>query len=444
MRILFVSKQGDSAGLAVRCRQEGHDVYFYCEAKNAKYLLQNLVTRVKSIKEGLDNGAELIVFDMVGFGKIADKLRKEGYPVFGGGVWNDKLELDRTFAVKTMELMGIKAPPSWAFRNFKEAAKWAAKQKGRFVFKPHDNKNTSFTYVASGIEDLVAYIMYLKKHGIDGKCILQKYIEGIEISTEYWFSKGKPVPYPNGTFEYKKLLPDGLGPSTGCQASLVWFYDKKEPRIVQQTLKKMFYFMEKLQYSGPLDINGIVRNGRFYGLEFSPRLGYSAIYALLALIDEPLGELLYRVAAGDETPIEYKKGFGYALRVAVPPYPIVDDTQAKAAEFSKDILILGVKKKWWGENVFPLDVYAGKGGLRTAGTDGCVLECVAHGDDPTLAELSAWDIANNIILPNKIVTKEQLASKAMGAFWELRGMKYEVPINMGDEDGLERQSTGKT
>ena len=52
--------------------------------------------------------------------------------------------------------------------------------------------------------------------------------------------------------------------------------------------------LEKKKYTGPLDINGIVSKGRFYGLEFSARFGFNALYALLPLLREDFGDILHQ------------------------------------------------------------------------------------------------------------------------------------------------------
>jgi len=427
MRFLIVSDRGSSAGLIVRLKQEGHEVYVYFKEPRARVLLKGIADQVGSIDAGVQKSPDVIVFDMVGYGKVADGLRSEGWRVFGGGAWNDKLELDRAFSVRTMEIMGIRAPVSYAFKSFMEAARFAAKQSRRLVFKSAQ----SCTYVPETTEELVSYITHLKKDvGVDGACVLQDCIKGTEISTEVWFSKGQPVPYPNGTIETKRLLRGDLGPETGTQSSLVWFYEKKEPRIIQQSLKKLYPLIEKIKYTGPININGIVRKGRFYGLGFEPRLGYSAIYALMRLLDEPLGDLLYRLTEGDVSPVQVQPGFGYSLRVSIPPYPVKapsSDVERQLFSTTRGQLIGGLSKKEWSKAVFPLDVYGNALGLFTAGFNGAVCECTGYGLDPHEAQREAEEGFYRLRLPHKMARLSDPVRIALNRFNELEQMGYDVP-----------------
>ena len=79
---------------------------------------------------------KIIVFDMVGSGAIADRLKKQGYMVFGASSLADKLELDRAFGTKAMQTAGIPTPPTMVFTTFDEAIQYVETKGGRFVFKP--------------------------------------------------------------------------------------------------------------------------------------------------------------------------------------------------------------------------------------------------------------------------------------------------------------------
>ena len=431
MKFLVISDGGDGCGLAVRLRQEGNEVWIWFKDPQNKRQLDGIIPRVRSVEEGTRKSPDVIVFDMSKMGTMADKLRSQGHLVVGGGEWHDKMELDRAFAMKLMDTFGIGVPNSYAFNNITDAIKFMLTHPKRLVFKPSENKNTSYTYCGATQDDTIAFAAHIMNHiGVDGKCVLQEFVHGTEISTEYWYSNGEPVPMPNGTCETKKMGYDNVGPSTGCATSLVWAYDRKEPRIVQQSLKKMKEFLKRIRYTGPLDINGIVRNGRFYALEFSPRFGYSAIYAYLRLLDEDFGAVLHRVASGDATPFKLKSGFGFALRVSIPPYPYWPEDKTLAKETyheTEGFLIGGVSKEDWQKRVVPLDVASAKAGFVVAGYDGCICECTGYGESPFEAEKEAVDMFKKIQLPNKYARVGDGASIAYDRIQKLYNEGYEIP-----------------
>ena len=430
MKFLIISENGDAGGVARQLQREGNEVWIYFRNPAARQTLKGIIPQVASIRLGLNESPDVIVFDMVGQGKVADKLRDAGHKVLGGGEWNDRLELDRKFSMKTMDSLGIRAPRSFAFPNMRAAVEFAETHKKLLVLKPFDNKNTAFTFVPKTQDQLIGFMLHLKKdRGVDGKMLLQEFVDGTEVSTEVWYALGRPVPFPNSTFETKNFMQGDVGPGTGSQTSTVFHYPKREPKIVQQSLKKLSLFLERIRYTGPLDINGIVRKGRFWGLEFTPRLGYNAVYAWIRTLDEPLGNILTRLVSGDTKPIKVKEGFGYAMRVSIPPYPFQPEDKAikrKVYAETKNQAVAGLSQMEM-EKVFPLDVFAHKGNLYTAGFDGVVAEVTGFGEDPFQAEREASELFRKLQLPQKqarLGDGARIADRRMG---NMSFQGYEVP-----------------
>ena len=430
MKFLIVSENGDSAGVAIKLQREGHEVFMFFRNAAARQTLKGIVPQVSSIRLGMQQGPDVVLFDMVGQGATADKLRESGWRVLGGGAWNDKLELDRKFSMKTMESLGIKSPRSYAFRNIRDAVDFVESHNKLLVLKPFDNKSTQYTFVPKTQDQLIGFMRHIKEdRGVDGRMLLQEYVDGTEVSTEVWYALGKPVPYPNSTFETKKLMQGDVGPTTGCQTSTVFSYPKREPKIVQQSLKKLSLFLERIRYTGPLDINGIVRKGKFWGLEFTPRFGYSAIYAWLRLLNEPLGDLLLRIAQGDASPMKVKEGFGYSLRASIPPYPYQPEDKVlrrRIYQETKNQAVSGLSKVDQ-EKVYFLDVYRSHGALYTAGFDGVVAEVTGYGQSAYEAEEEAVGLFRKLELPQKQARLGDGARIAERRMFQLGNQKYEVP-----------------
>jgi len=420
MKYLFFSKHGDSAGVAHRVQQEGNDVWLYIPESWAKPTLEGIVPQVKSVSEGLSKKPDVVFFDMVGSGPIATRIQRLGYNVIGSGAtfkgrpFQDDMELDRDFGMDLMEAAGIAVPKTEEFKGSEidKAIAYAKASKMRLVAKPNGNKNAYMTHVAENEEDMTGHLQYMKENKLvtaGEDFILQEFVDGVEISTEMWFTKGKPIFPSNGTMETKKFLVGDLGPNTGCQTSLVWFYEKKEPKIVQQTLKKMFTILEKLEYTGPLDLNCIVsRNDhKPYGIEWTARPGYSAIYAMIRLLDVDkydLGKHLHWIATGELLEWYHKIGFGYSLRVSIPPYPLCIPDEKQRQEWLAETAGHRLDYKGKTECFFPLDLKASKDGnddMVTAGVDGVVCELAGYGATVEDAKNEAHAQLKKLYIPEK-------------------------------------------
>lgn len=429
MKFFIISQNGDAGGVGRQLQREGNEVCIFLKNPLAKQTLKGIIPQVSSIRLGLNEVPDVVIFDMVGMGREADRLRDSGHKVLGGGAWNDKLELDRKFSMKTMDSLGIRSPRSYAFQNMKAAIEFAETHKKLLVLKPFDNKNAAFTFVPKTQDQLIGFMLHLKKdRGVDGKILLQEFVDGTEISTEVWYAQGRPVAFPNSTFETKKLFQGDVGPSTGSQTSVVFNYPKREPKVIQQSLKKLSLFLERIRYTGPLDINGIVRKGRFWGIEFTPRMGYNAIYAWIRTLSEPLGDVLQRLALGDTSPIRVKEGFGYSMRVSIPPYPFQPEDKEirrKIYQETRNQSFSGLNQEEM-KKVFPLDLYDHKGELYTAGFDGAVAEITGFGANLFDAEHEAVEIFRKLQLPQKQARLDggRVADQRM---FEMRRQGYEVP-----------------
>src|SRR3989344_8807627 len=83
IKFLFVSIESLSGDLAYQVKKEGHDVKIYIKAEEDRDVYEGFLEKVDDWEEFKD-WADVIVFDDVGFGGIADRLRKEGKRVVGG------------------------------------------------------------------------------------------------------------------------------------------------------------------------------------------------------------------------------------------------------------------------------------------------------------------------------------------------------------------------
>lgn len=438
MKILIHSKSGDSAGLAHRFKKEGHEVAVYIKNPGARDSMDNMVNKVSSMVEGVRMKPDFILFDREGDGDLADRLRKSGLNVLGGSALADKMELERQYGIDLMQKSGIKTPETNYFKSVAEAQAFVKKKPNAYAIKLDGNKGAATSYVAKDDKDMTEYLTYIQDCGMVDKStrfVLQEVVKGVEISTEVWFAKGKPVLPYNGTLETKKFLPGDLGPNTGCETSAVFPYTSSAPKMVERTIKKIFPLMEKEGWSGPLDINCIVseKDHEPYGLEWTVRLGYSAIYGLAAVIEEDIAGFFYGIASGKMSRIPLRHSWGTSLRLSIPPYPyenpedeelearIFDPTAGARvqAEESKHLWLLEDVKK------------DAKGRLVTAGIDGTIAECTGVGDTLGKAWMGSQKVFKSVSVPNKQGRLIDGSERAYRDASRLKGWGYDVPSPTG-------------
>ena len=379
MRFRLISKSGDGVGLAHRLALEKHSVDFYLKDPKGKNLYSGILPRVDDWKKGLSKDT-VLVFDMSGMGAEADKMRAAGYPVVGASNLADELELDRTFGLEVADNHGIETPEWEEFADFDSAIEYLQAQEDAFVFKPNDNREGVRTFVSQSPEQMIAMLEHYKELGGGGKFtfVLQKIVQGVEISSEVWCVDGNIIPNSyNNTLEQKRFLNDDLGPNTGCMGSTVKF--NLCPKLYDETFAKLKPWLKAQRFNGPLDINCIVDNeGVPFMLEWTPRFGYSAIYAMLEGLEMPVGEFLSAVAMADSPELHPLDEWCGSLRLTMPPYPHVED-----APEAEGLPIIGLDLI--NRHVWPLDIMVRDGKTLCSGFDSIVAEISGH--DESLANL---------------------------------------------------------
>ena len=219
-KFLFVSIEALSTDLAWQLAKAGHQVKFFTKSQSEKDVGDGFVEKVDAW-EPLKDWAEVIVFDDIGFGEVAEKLRAEGKAVVGGSVYTDKLENDREFGQNELRSAGVSTLQDWNFTSFDEAVEFVKKNPDRYVIKPSGNAQNEKELLFVGQEedgkDVEQVLVHYKlKWSNKIKFFqIQKYETGVEVGIGAFFN-GKDFVYPiNINFEHKRLFPNNIGPSTG-------------------------------------------------------------------------------------------------------------------------------------------------------------------------------------------------------------------------------------
>ena len=395
--ILFLSNSGESLPLVYRLNQAGAEAKIYIHSPKYKSNYEGLVDRLPLSKlKSAAKRAEAVVVDIVRpnektkqdrnllkvfganvtspevFGAVADKIRKDT-PVIGASSETATWELDRNKGTEIAKKAGIQVPESVDFSSLKDGVRYLKKHDDqRWVFKPHDNQDLDLTYVESWPGELLVKLEgeYRERLGNKFEYMLQKMIDGIEISTEGWFD-GEEFVFFNHTIEDKKLMNGNKGMAIGSQGNTVWV--KQGKGLLVDELKRLAPLLRDAGYMGPVDVNCIVSEAdqKPYFLEWSPRLGWDAFYCLHQLMDTSLEDFFtggFRASWHD--------GYASSQRVTIPPFPYSEPSLLK--DFAKGVRIMGELAGM--DNFFAEDVRQGDDGLECAGADGIIGVMAARGN----------------------------------------------------------------
>lgn len=323
-RFLILSVGGDGCGLALRLQSEGHDARIWIQEPDAEHRCEGLVQSTDEQSFG-----EIIIADCTGFGPILDVMHENGRLIFGGSSFHDRLEGDREFSKEIMLEAGIQTPDSIYLKGpdaWEKAIEFVNSSTSRLVLKPGGKLSGVIpSYVSSDSEDLIGMLGYFRtKVKGEAEFELQEFKEGICVSTEGWFNGNTFVGPFNHTIERKQLMCGDIGPSGGCTGNLVWTVDNDGDPLVDALLG-MASILRRENYIGPIDLNAVVGDEGFYGLEFTPRFGYDAFPTFLhGLFEGNFGSWVSNLSRGGSEDPALRSGFAAGVRISLPPWPSED------------------------------------------------------------------------------------------------------------------------
>ncbi len=398
-KFLFVSWESLSGDLAWQIKKEGHEVKVYIKSEDDKDVYDGILEKVDDWTKHTD-WADVIVFDDIGFGEAADKLRAAGKLVVGGSKYTDQLEEDREFGQNEMKRVGMLVLPHWDFSEFNAGIDFIKQNPGRYVFKPSGNtsseqKGILFLGQEEDGRDIIEILEQNKKSWAKKikKFQLQKMAVGVEIAVGAFFNGKEFITPINVNFEHKKLFPGDIGPYTGEMGTLMFWSNTNA--IFDSTLAKIKEDLAKSGYVGYIDINCIVNAKGIYPLEFTSRFGYPTISIQMEGVTSPWSDFLYGIAKGDKFELKTKKGFQVGVVIAVPPFPFDDK---KEFFIYKDLSIIFKKPSLEGMHIGDVKIINDVWVL--AGETGYALIVTGSGMTVGEARKQAYSRIKSIILQN--------------------------------------------
>lgn len=179
-----------------------------------------------------------------------ETLRAEGFRVFGGGRYSDRMEHDRDACLALVGRYGLLPPPSHAFTAASNAITFLeAHPDVAFVYKP-DTGETYETWLPqseSAVEANLEFRQHLRSMSGGVPFILQERKEGIETNVEVWFMDGEPT-FAFMALEAKRKLTGDLGDLVGCAFDFT-FVVPLECRAVRESVGRLFPVYREMRYT---------------------------------------------------------------------------------------------------------------------------------------------------------------------------------------------------
>lgn len=309
MNVLVIGSGAREHALARRLGDEGNRVF--CGPGNAGTagIAENLpldpIDAAAAIRACRDIRTDLVVIgpeDPLAAG-LADRLRREGIPVFGPGAEAARLESSKDFARAFAERHGVPRARTEVLRTEAELRDYIVRTSGKRVLKKSGLAAGKGVLESSDPGELLAF----GRSVLGGDVLLaEEFLTGRELSIFAVCDGTRRVVLPPCA-DHKKPLPGNLGPNTGGMGALcpVPFAGpdllaRIEAAVVEPTFRGLA--REGLAYPGVLFLGIMAAEDGPKLLEYNVRFGDPETQSLLAVLKGDLGTLLASAAAGRMDP----------------------------------------------------------------------------------------------------------------------------------------------
>lgn len=262
---------------------------------------------------------------------VADALRAAGIAAFGPSKDAARIEGSKAFAKDVMAAAGVRTAVSEVVDNpghldaaldrFGPAAgqqAWVVKDDGLAAGKG---------VVVTPDRDVArAHAAGL----LDGghPVLLESFLDGPEVSL-FCVVDGETVVPLLPAQDFKRVGDDDSGPNTGgmgAYAPLPWLPDEVTAQIVDEIVKPVAAELVRRgsAFTGLLYAGLAITSGGPAVVEFNCRFGDPETQAVLALLESPLGQLLYAASTGtlsDFGPLRWQDGSAVTVVIAAENYP---------------------------------------------------------------------------------------------------------------------------
>jgi phosphoribosylamine-glycine ligase len=374
MKFLVVGKEAMWCEGAFRLQEfEGHDVRMY-NSKEGKRNLDGVIKKVQTLGEGLrwvGRDGYIISEDEADM----TLLRRQGFKVYGGNQWTERIEKDRAYQLQLCRDAGIPVPDFHRVRSVDEGIQYIMDNPDQYVLKQEGNAPKWFSYVGreddgSDVIDQLEWIgsrpefKKAQKYGF----ILEEFVEGIEFATSAWWmyddwkrdDDGKVIVEVNR--EHKKQENDDRGLTTG-ETGTVAMMSTKYTKLFGETLQKLTPLLKRFASDICINVDancGIAEEEggvKAYLFESTIREGYPfcALQQYLMSGHTEVGEFFADLIDGKQGNIGFKKDWGVVTVLGSGLYPD-ENKENQAGRFVDQPVIIPQWEQSWNEHIAPCSI----------------------------------------------------------------------------------------
>jgi len=256
---------------------------------------------------------------------VADRLRKEGVPVFGPDKAAAALEGSKAFAKYIMSRANVPTG-AWEQVAHREDLEKALDTVGSpYVVKADGLAAGKGVIVTTNRDDAIAHAAHYLQ---DGSVLVEEYLAGPEVSL-FFLSDGSTVVPLSPAQDYKRVADGDEGPNTGgmgAYSPVPWlpddFVDVVTKSIAQPTIDELA--ANNTPFVGLLYCGLVVTDDGVKVIEFNARFGDPETQSVLARLESDLAPLLLGAATGSldpDTVVSFSDTASVTVVLASEGYP---------------------------------------------------------------------------------------------------------------------------
>lgn len=353
-------------------------------------------TNPKVVTEfAVSSGVELVVIGPEAplVAGVADRLRREGIPVFGPNQAAAALEGSKAFAKDVMAKAGVPTGAAWTVTNRDELDTALKHVSAPYVVKADGLASGKGVLVTEDLQAAIDHAEFYLQHG---DVLIEDFLSGPEVSL-FFLSDGTRVVPLTPAQDYKRAKDNNEGPNTGgmgAYSPLPWlpkdFVDHVSSSIAQPTVDELA--QRGMPFVGLLYCGLIITESGVRVIEFNARFGDPETQVVLARLSSPLSPLLMAAATGDLSAVEtptFSSDVAVTVVLASAGYPENPQTGRE---------ITGLEKVASLDHVTIAHAGTAWDGKDLLATGGRVLSVIATGSSFDKARSRAYDALGMIDL----------------------------------------------
>lgn len=257
---------------------------------------------------------------------LSNFLRSKQVLVFAPSKEAAQLEASKIFAKEFMNQAEVPTSPWQIVDSVDRTLEAASAFSPPYVLKADGLAAGKGVFICDHLDELRRAAAKIFEQKIFGEtiAILEQFQKGYELSCLV-ITNGKDYEILPFAQDHKRLQDNDEGPNTGGMGVVapIEVEDQLLRLIHEQIVQKSLKEIQKrgLLYRGVLFIGLMITEDGPQTLEYNVRFGDPETQVLLPLIEQDLGEVLYRVARGEWEPLSFRDIHLACVVLAAPGYP---------------------------------------------------------------------------------------------------------------------------